>query len=152
MADVTLRIATPEDRTFYFRVYASTRADEMTLVDWTPEQKEAFLRMQFELREQQYRAEYPDAITETIVYNDVPAGSMITQKTTDAIILVDIALLAEFRRSGTGTTILHNLQKEGKKIILHVLRQNPAAHLYSRLGFVSVAENAMYQRMEWDSR
>jgi hypothetical protein len=28
------RIATPEDRTFYIRVYTSTRAEEIVLVGW----------------------------------------------------------------------------------------------------------------------
>ena len=140
------------DRDFSYRVYADTRREELAVLDWPPEQKEAFLRMQFDLRERQYRAEYPDAVREMILCDDVPAGSMIILKTADAIRLVDIALLEEFRRSGIGAAILREMQKEGKKIVLHVLNQNPAVRLYSRLGFISVAEDAMYRRMEWNPR
>ena len=40
---VTFRPIRPEDEPFLCRLYASTRADEMALVDWDEAQKEAFL-------------------------------------------------------------------------------------------------------------
>jgi ribosomal protein S18 acetylase RimI-like enzyme len=150
MAMLSLRPMQAEDQAFPYQVYASTRLDEMAMVDWSPEQKEAFLRMQFDLRTRQYQAEYPDAVTEIILCDDIPVGAMTTVKTTEAILLMDIALLPEFRGAGISSTILHNLQKKNKKIILHVLRQNPAIHLYSRLGFLSVSEYSMYLQMEWN--
>ncbi len=150
MSAFSLRPMRSADQAFFFQVYASTRQDEMDLLDWPPEQKKAFLGMQFELRERQYRLEYPEAVREIILCNDNPAGAMITRETSDAIQLVDIALLPEFRQSGIGTTILCCLQKKGKRIVLNVLRENPAAHLYSRLGFVLVAKDSMYQKMEWN--
>ncbi len=149
---ITTRPLLPTDEDLSYQVYASTRADEMALIPWPEAQKEAFVRMQFEMRQQQYRAEYPEALTEVILCEDAPAGTMTTLKTPDAILLIDIALLAHFRGAGIGTTILHDLQKERKKIILHVLKQNPAKHLYSRLGFVAAGEDSMYLRMEWNSR
>lgn len=147
---LTTRPLLSTEETFSYQVYASTRADEMALIPWPEAQKEAFVRMQFRLRQQQYRAEYPEALTEVILYGDVPAGTMITSKTADAILLIDIALLAHFRGAGIGATVLQALQGEGKKIILHVLKQNPARHLYSRLGFVVASEDSMYLRMEWN--
>lgn len=149
---ITTSSLLPVDDTFCYQVYTSTREEEMNLVDWPPEKKESFIRMQFNLRERQYRAEYPDAITETILCDGVPAGLITTLKTADTIFLVDIALLTHFRKAGVGSSVLHTLQAEGKKIVLHVLKQNPAIHLYSRLGFVSVAEDSMYLRMEWMPR
>jgi ribosomal protein S18 acetylase RimI-like enzyme len=152
MAAFSLRPMQPADQAFSYQVYASTRLEEMALVDWLPEQKATFLHMQYDLRERQYQAAYPDAVTVMILCDNVPAGAMITVQTADAVCLVDIAILPEYRRLGIGTAILRDLQKEGKKIVLHVLRQNPAARWYSRLGFVAVAEDAMYQRMEWNPR
>ncbi len=140
------------DGAFPYQAYASTRLEEMALVDWSPERKEAFLRMQFDLRARQYRAAYPEALTEMILCGELPAGVMITVKKADEILLVDIALLPEFRGAGIGAAILGDLQKEGKKITLHVLRNNPAARLYSRLDFVTVAEDSMYLTMEWTPR
>lgn len=146
---LTTRPVLPQDSNFIYEVYASTRLDELSLVPWTAEQKDAFIHMQFELRERQYRAGYPDALTEMIVCDDIPAGTMITLKTADEIRLVDIAILPQFRGKGIGSTILRGLQKENKKIVLHVLKGNPAFHLYSRLGFVSVNKDSMYIQMEW---
>ena len=58
---INLRPVGEPDGDFLYAVYASTRADEMALVDWSPAQKEAFLRMQFEAQTRHYRFEYPDA-------------------------------------------------------------------------------------------
>ncbi len=146
---ITTRPLLPAEEAFAYQVYAGTRADELALVPWTEEQKEDFVRMQFELRHQQYRAEYPDALTEMILRNNIPAGTMITLKTADSILLVDIALLPQFRGAGIGATILRNLQKENRKISLHVLKENPARHLYVRLGFITTDEDSMYLCMEW---
>lgn len=146
---IVTRPLLPTETEFQYQVYASTRVEELALVPWTPAQKEAFARMQFELRECQYQAEYPEAVTEVILCEEVPAGVLTTQKATDSISLVDVALLEEFRASGIGTFILRSLQAEGKKISLHVHKQNPAIHLYTRLGFIVVAEDSMYQQMEW---
>ena len=45
---ITLRAVAPEDEPFLAELYASTRADEMALVDWDAATKQAFLRQQFE--------------------------------------------------------------------------------------------------------
>ena len=58
---ITLRPVAVADDAFLYSVYASTRAEEMTRVPWTPEQKEAFLRMQFTAQKQHYAAEFPHA-------------------------------------------------------------------------------------------
>jgi len=152
MTGFSLEPAQASDRAFSFQVYASTRQEELALTEWLPEQKEAFLNMQFELRDRQYREIYPNSQTEIILCEGVPAGAMITEQGTNDILLVDIALLPEFRGRGIGAEILRKLQSNGKKIILHVLKQNPAVHLYTRLGFVSVNEDSMYLTMEWTPR
>ena len=51
---INLRMVKESDNDFSFSVYASTRADEMELVDWTMEQKDAFLHMQFEAQTTHY--------------------------------------------------------------------------------------------------
>ncbi len=44
---ISLRPASPEDEHFLLKLYASTRQEEMALLNWPEGQKEAFLRMQF---------------------------------------------------------------------------------------------------------
>ena len=41
----TFRPIAPEDEDFLYRVYASTREDELALLDWDDDQKESFLKM-----------------------------------------------------------------------------------------------------------
>jgi len=48
---LALRPAGPEDIAFLFRVYASTRTEELAPVPWSDEQKRAFLAMQFDLQD-----------------------------------------------------------------------------------------------------
>ena len=122
---------------------------EMALVDWNPSQKEAFLRMQFHAQRQQYEFTYPQANNQIVEFNGVPAGRWIVDRSGNETVLVDIAFLPDFRNLGLGTSLLRSLQAEGKKIILHVIRSNPAVNLYQRLGFIFVGEEAFYSMMEW---
>ena len=146
---ITLRPVETLDGGFLFKVYASTRLEEMALVDWTDSQKELFLRMQFNVQRQQYQITYPNAINQIIELNGLPAGRLIVDRIPNETFLVDIALLPEFRNLGLGASILRSLQAEGKKITLHVIRSNPAVNLYQRLGFIFVGEEAFYSKMEW---
>jgi ribosomal protein S18 acetylase RimI-like enzyme len=56
-----------------------------------------------------------------------------------------------YQRSGIGSEVLRNLlvtwRSTGKKIVLKVLKNNPARRLYERLGFSVVAEAGVTFRM-----
>jgi ribosomal protein S18 acetylase RimI-like enzyme len=146
---ISLRAITIEDEQFLFAVYTSTRVDELALVDWNAAQKDAFLQMQFRAQQRQYQFTYPNATTQIIESDGVPAGRLIVDRSGTETLLVDIALLPHYRNLGLGTSILRNLQAEGKKIILHAIRSNPAVNLYQRLGFVFVGEESLHSKMEW---
>ena len=57
----------------------------------------------------------------------------------------------QYQRSGIGSEVLRNLlatwRSTGKKIVLKVLKNNPARRLYERLGFSVVAEAGVIFRM-----
>ena len=57
----------------------------------------------------------------------------------------------QYQRSGIGSEVLRNLlatwRSTGKKIVLKVLKNNPARRLYERLGFSVVAEAGVTFRM-----
>ncbi len=44
---VHFRPIRPDDEAFLYEVYASTRTEELAVVDWDDTQKAAFLHMQF---------------------------------------------------------------------------------------------------------
>jgi ribosomal protein S18 acetylase RimI-like enzyme len=150
---LALRTAGPEDEAFLYQVYAATRADEMAIVPWTAEQKEAFLRMQFNAQTESYKLQFPKAETQIILNDEVPAGRFIVDRSDSTLLMIDIALLPEHRNRGTGATLLRGLQAEGaevgKPVRLHVESFNPAQRLYERLGFQKVSEDGLYWCMEW---
>jgi ribosomal protein S18 acetylase RimI-like enzyme len=150
---VTLRPARSEDREFLLAVYASTRAEELAPVPWTEEQKAAFLKMQFEAQDTDYRRNYADAEFSVVEVDESLAGRLYVQRRPDEIRLVDIALLPAFRRRGIGTGLLSRLFDEaassGVPVTIHVELSNPARSLYERLGFVAEGEQGIYMLMRW---
>ena len=148
---------TPVDDThddFLYRTYASTRTEEMALTGWGPEQQHAFLRMQFEAQKRSYAAQFPDAKYWVIELDGAPVGRLIVDRSAADILLMDIALLPEFRGKGIGSHLMDQLTDEarqtGKAIRLHVERFSPVLRWYERRGFRTVAESAIYLEMLWN--
>lgn len=148
----TLRDTQPADKAFLFSVYASTRADEMALVDWTMETKDEFLRMQFEAQDHYYKETYLGARYQIIEWEGKPVGRLYVHKRKNEIRIMDIALLPEFRGLGIGSTLLGKILQEGRDqnlpVTIHVERLNPAMHLYERLGFRQMEDKGVYYLME----
>jgi ribosomal protein S18 acetylase RimI-like enzyme len=149
---VTLRPETADDLEFSSRLYASARAAEMALAPWTEEQKEAFLRWQFDLQHTHYHKFYPGASFLIIVEEGRDIGRMYVHRSDHDIRLMEITLLPEHRGRGIGGLLVRELIAEarsaGKKVSLHVERNNPARRLYERLGFRAPEDEAI-ELMEW---
>ena len=153
MTRVQLRDIRPEDQSFLLQVYASTRADELALVDWSDEQKQAFVNMQFDAQWTYYHGEYPAATWHIIQRDGVDIGRWIVHRADDEILLMDVALLAEYRGAGVGSQLMRDLMDEAaatrQRIRLHVEKFNRALHWYQRLGFQAIGDSAVYLEMEW---
>ena len=100
------------DRTFLARLYASTRADEMALLDWSEEQKRNFLQMQFDAQTRHYEQYFDKASFDIIELDGESAGRLYVDRQSDEIRIVDIALLPGFRRRGIGAHYLRALMQE----------------------------------------
>lgn len=152
-ASVVTRPIEDRDLPFLYRVYASTRADELAQVDWSAEQKSAFLRMQFEAQRAYYEEQFPAADFRTIVVDGQPGGRLYVDRRPDEIRIIDIALLPEHRGSGIGTALMREILDEararGTPVRIHVEQLNPALRLYQRLGFYRVETQGVYILMEW---
>lgn len=139
---------------FLLRLYATTRAEEMAMVtDWTDEQKEWFIRMQFQAQHAWYQEHYGDAQFDLILIDDAPAGRLYVHRREKEIRLVDISLAPELRGRGIGESLLRELMAEaeaaGKPLTIHVEKYNPAMRLYLRLGFKPIEDRGPYDLMEW---
>jgi ribosomal protein S18 acetylase RimI-like enzyme len=150
---VTLEPAATSDQEFFYRIFASTRADEVALTGWSAEQQESFLRMQFEAQRRGYLMQMPDARYWVIRQDRTPVGRLIVDRTADDIHLIDIGLLPEFRGHGIGSTLMAALIQEAtqerKPIRLFVERFNPALRWYERLGFKEISGGQIYLEMVW---
>lgn len=150
---VAFRPITPDDAPFLYRVYASTREEELRPVPWTAAEKDAFLRQQFQAQHTFYQEHYEGARFDVILRDGQPIGRLYVARWAGELRIVDIALLPEHRGAGIGTAILQGLLAEagaaGKPVRIHVERLNPAQRLYERLGFVSVEDKGVYHLMEW---
>jgi len=150
---IDLRAVEASDEDFLFSVYASTRADEMERVDWSAEQQEAFLHMQFRAQAQFYVENYPGAVFQVIMQNGQPIGRLYIHKRENEIRIMDIALLPDHRNSGIGSSLLRDILKQGKNLNLpvtvHVEQFNPAMRLYQRMGFRPKEDKGVYLLMEW---
>jgi ribosomal protein S18 acetylase RimI-like enzyme len=149
---VTRRPIGEQDMDFLLHLYASTREEELSVVDWTPEQKMAFLRQQFEAQHRHYQEHYAGAAFDLLLVDGRPAGRLYVARWTKTLRIVDIALMPEFRGRGIGTALVTELFAEadasGRSVSIHVESNNPARRLYERLGFQDVGEHGVYKLME----
>ena len=105
-APISLRPIKPEDKAFLYRVYASTREDELAVVPWDEAEKQAFLTMQFTAQHTYYQEQFGQAQFQLVLLGDEPVGRLYLDRRADEIRIIDIALLAEHRRKGIGSHLL----------------------------------------------
>jgi len=144
-----------KDRAILAEIYASTRRDELALAPWSDEQKEAFLQQQFSYQHSHYQQHFPDASFDLLLKGGQTIGRLYVDRRDDAINIVDIALLPVCRGAGIGTSILQELidetreRTEGRSLLIHVEKTNPAMSLYRRLGFHKIEDREVYDLMAW---
>jgi ribosomal protein S18 acetylase RimI-like enzyme len=151
---IALRSITQSDDAFLARVYASTRAEELAITEWSEQLKADFCRSQYNAQSAYYTANYPGASFQIVERDGWPVGRLYVDRWEKEIRIVDITLLPEFRGSGIGTKLLRDLQDEarlaGKSLTIHVERFNRALGLYERLGFKQVEDKGVYLLLEWN--
>ena len=150
---VVLRPVTDADREFLVGLYGATRDEELSQVAWAPGERKAFVEMQFDAQDREYRRHNPQGTFDVIEVDGRPAGRLYVDRRPGDVRVVDVSLLPEFRNAGVGGHLIGTLMGEaaasGRTLSIHVEIHNRAAELYTRLGFVVVAEHGVYRRMEW---
>jgi ribosomal protein S18 acetylase RimI-like enzyme len=150
---VATRAIGPDDEPLLRQVYASTREEELAVVPWSDDQKDAFLRMQFDAQHRFYQDQFPTASFDVILREGRLVGRLYVDRRADEIRIIDIALLPEARGEGIGGALVRELIAEAAMasmpVRIHVERANRALSFYQRLGFSTVGENELYFLMEW---
>lgn len=152
MTDLTMRPAQAADEDFLFELYRDTRAEEMAAWGWDEKQQRMFLNLQFKGQSAHY-AQYPDIDHRIVLDGGKPIGRIFLSRRESVIILVDIALLPEYRGRGIGGALIEELlgeaERTGKSVQLHVVKINRAQNLYRRFGFEIVEDAGSHWKMLW---
>lgn len=153
---ISFRPETAGDEAFLYRLFVSTREEEMRMVPWPDEQKATFLRMQFDAQTLHYKKNYANAEYSIILCNGIPAGRLYLHQQLRDLRIMDIVLAPEYRGSGIGTKLLGDVLDRaaaaGHSVSIHVEQENPALRLYERLGFRRIGTNGIYLLMECPPR
>jgi ribosomal protein S18 acetylase RimI-like enzyme len=153
---IVLRPSQPSDQEFLGRVYASTREDELAVVPFTDAERAAFIAQQYAAQSAHFATHYAAASYDVVEVDGDPAGRLIVMRSEGEILLVDIALLPEFRGQGVGShlvaAILDEADAAQAKVSLYVESFNRAQRLYTRSGFVQIGTNGVYIQMEREPR
>ncbi|MBK1818030.1 GNAT family N-acetyltransferase [Luteolibacter yonseiensis] len=148
-----LRAATRDDLEFQFRLYASTRQEELAAAGFPEAMRESFLGMQFEAQTSHYSLCYPSAEWLIIGSGGEDAGRLILDRAPDHLHIMDIALLPGFRGRGIGTALLRQVLAEAAEkqlpVRLFAFTGERATGLYRRLGFESIMDDGIHTELVW---
>jgi GNAT superfamily N-acetyltransferase len=143
-----LRPICMDDDAFLFRLFCSAHEQTFASLDMPEEQIDDLLRMQFTAQQSRYRGKYPDAHFDLVLKDEVAIGTLYAMRGPEEFVLIDIALLPEQRNAGNGAQLVAALIQQantaGKPLQAHVLKDNPAWHLWQRLGFKIVGDDGVY--------
>ena len=134
------------DEPFLRDLYASTRPDLALLRE---DLRAPFLAQQFEAQRAGYQRMFPDSEHDLIVRDGRPVGRVWVDWSETRCLIVDLAILPEYRRQGHGTQIVKELLDRtdllGIPTYGHVARANePALEFWARLGFGETGRDEMY--------
>jgi ribosomal protein S18 acetylase RimI-like enzyme len=150
-AGLAFRHAGAADEPFLFRLYASTRSEELAPVPWSEEEKEAFLFAQARAQHAHYQQHFAAADWLVIEREGTPVGRLYLDRREATHHIIDIAFLPEWRNRGLGGALLRDLIDEaagaGKAMSIRVEKFNRAMSFYARLGFVRIEEQGAYDLM-----
>lgn len=148
---IELRDVTPDDETFLREVYACTREAELAITPWNLEQREAFLRFQFDAQHAHYHEQYPEARYQIILKHGEPVGRLYVLRDPDQIKILDITVLPRYRNAGVASSLLRDLVAEadaaGKPLMVWIEQTNPSQSLFKDLGFAKIEDDGYQDLM-----
>ena len=125
----------------------------MALVEWSEEQKQAFVQMQFEAQSAHYAEHFTDASFDIVELDGEAVGRLYVDEIPGELRVIDIALMPQIRRRGIGEHYMRSVMTRaagaGACVTIHVEKNNPAMGLYERLGFERVEDKGVYWFMRW---
>lgn len=151
---ITIRLTTPADARVLFALFAEEKAAELAPLGLSTEQLQPLLETQYRGREFSYSQSAAQLTDHILCLEDgLPVGRMLVDRTAGGYRVLDIAVLTAHRNRGIGKLALQTLQQEAAisslPVRLRVMKDNPAARLYERLGFQATTGDEISIQMEW---
>lgn len=150
---IRLRPSVPEDEDFLVAVYGSTREQELAVVPWTAEQKEAFVRFQLNAQLAHYQNEYPNAEFSIILFGDEPVGRLYVDRREDDLRIMDFTLLPECRGKGISSPIIRWLMEEAsaskKRLSINVDKLSQSQPIFEHFGFGPTEDSGFHVLYAW---
>jgi GNAT superfamily N-acetyltransferase len=149
-----LRTATPADQAFMDGLHAAVLRQSWGLPEGMPDlAMDAVIAAQCRWREAAYRRTHSPDGCRLICHTDgAPVGRLWTALG-DTLHLVDLAVLPSMQHRGIGRWALLELQQQartlGLPLTLQVAADNPARHLYLRLGWCVTGQASQDLQMTW---
>jgi ribosomal protein S18 acetylase RimI-like enzyme len=132
---IDLRAARPDDYRFAFQLYATTiKPYASAWPTWNDEDQEAHFAMLWR----------PDDTRIIVLDGRKDVGWLEARRTGSEVFLKQLYVAPTHQRQGIGSRVVRKLLDEWRgtaaSMALFVLKNNPAARLYERLGFAVVQE------------
>jgi GNAT superfamily N-acetyltransferase len=152
-SNITLRPVVLGDQDFLIEVYASTRAEELAIVPWTDEQRDQFIRSQFNAQQHHYAEKYPTGTHDVILSDGKQVGRIYVAQLDQEIRIIDITLIPTERNRGIGSYLIKQLLEEAKRknkiTRIYVEEFNPSLSLFKRFGFNMSEQHGFHLLLEW---
>jgi ribosomal protein S18 acetylase RimI-like enzyme len=153
---ISFRPLAETDLPFVEALYISTRLEEVAVTGWPMAQQLAFLTQQFQAQHSHYSIHYADMEWLIVEQGGAAIGRLYLAEWPDQLRVVDISLMPDSRGRGIGAALMRDVlalgRAKGKAVSIHVEKNNPARHLYDRLGFAFVEDKGVYDLLEWRPR
>ena len=142
-----------------YQLFAEDKMAEFAAMGVPQDQASLLVKMQYRGQAMSYSQAYPDAEEMLLCLQDgeeeIAVGRLLLVRAADHWRIVDVALLAAYRRQGLGRDVLEQVQQQcaeqGVALHLRVQHGNPAARLYQRMGFYALDQDAVGAEMVWNA-
>jgi len=151
------RTVTFDDHPFLLSLYGSTREEELSQAEnLTPDQKAAFVQMQFLAQNNYLQEKYPNASCELLLDDAVPIGRRYLDRQEEVIHVIDLSLTPERRGRGLGTVLMNEVLQEAREkklvVTLYLQKTERCWNFFERMGFQSIADDGVNYLMELDPK
>lgn len=152
---VMLLPAEDQDEPRLHALYLDRRMPELASLAWGPDERQAFIDMQFRAQQTGYAATFPDAEHWMVMVAEDPdaVGRILVDRRPDEHLVVDLMIVTPWRGRGIGTALMEDAAADAAAEGLP-LRLSAAAHderlvrWYLRLGFVVMGRAGVNVAME----